>query len=105
MIPLRFAELFLSLQSLKSEVTEGMAADARGFKCFMMNCVKQLSVYQRRMSTLTRNFMILHHITLVRFAVDSVECLTDGAHSAMTHQAGIMADAVLNGFPEGKTSK
>ena len=72
-------------------------------KGFMMNCVKQLSVYQRRMSTLTRNFMILHHITLVRFAVDLVECLTDGAHSAMTHQAGIMADAVPNGFPEGKT--
>jgi hypothetical protein len=49
------------------------------------------------------NFTILHHITLARFAVNLVECLTDGARSAAIPQAGIMADAAHNGFPEGKT--
>jgi hypothetical protein len=54
-------------------------------------------------STLTMNLTILHLITLVRSAVDLVECLTDGARSAAIPQAGIMADAAHNGIPEGKT--
>jgi hypothetical protein len=66
---------------------------------FMMNFVQQLSVYQRRTSIPTRNFMILHHITLVKFVVDMLECLTDGARSAVIPQVGIMEVAALNGFP------
>ena len=71
-------------------------------RSFMMNCVKQLNVYQRRTSIPTRNFTILHHIILVRFVVDMLKCLTDGARSAVIPQAGIMEVAALNGFPRGK---
>ena len=73
------------------------SAATRGF---MMNCVKQLNVYQRRTSIPTRNFTILHHIILVRFAVDLVEFLTDGARSAVIPRAGIMEDAAHNGINE-----
>ena len=69
-------------------------------KGFMMNFVKQLNVYQRRTSILTRNFTILHHITLVRFVVSLAEYLTDGARSAMIPRAGIMEDAAQNGINE-----
>jgi hypothetical protein len=68
-------------------------------KGFMMNCVQQLNVYQRRTSIPTRNFTILHHVILVRFVVDMLECLTDGARSAVIPQVGIMEVAALNGFP------
>ena len=67
---------------------------------FMMNCVKRLNVYQRRTSILTRNFTILHHITLVRFVVSLAAYLTDGVLSAMIPRAGIMEDAAHNGIKE-----
>ena len=54
-------------------------------------------------TALTTNCTILHLITLVRFAVNLVDSLTDGVRSAAIPQAGIMADAAHNGFPEGKT--
>jgi len=71
-------------------------------KGFMMNCVKQLNAYQRHTSIPTRNYTILHHITLVRFVVNLVEYPTDGARSAVIPRAGITEDAAHNGIPEDK---
>jgi len=42
----------------------------------------------------------LHHTTLVRFVVGLVECLTDGALSAVTPQVGITEAAAHNGIRE-----
>ena len=69
-------------------------------KGYMMNCVQQLNVYQRRTSILTRNFTILHHITLVRFVVSLAAYLTDGALSVVIPRAGIMEAAAHNGINE-----
>ena len=95
------AKLSQGLVKAEPDATrEWLNKRSAAMKGFMMNCVKQLNVYQRRTSILTRNFTILHHITLVRFVVSLAAYLTDGALSAVTPRAGIMEDAAHNGIKE-----